>query len=80
MLFVNVYEGVSSGETILKDIIARPGVALSMLTGFAFGILAFIVGLISIIKKKERNVLVFIATIIGALLILFLTAEIIFPH
>lgn len=79
-LFVNIYEGVKSGETILKDIVARPGVALTMLTGFVAGIAAFITGLMAIIRKKDRAILTFLSTIVGALLILFLFAEIAFPH
>jgi len=78
--FLKVYTSVSAGETILSDIVTRPGLALSMLSGFASGIIAFITGLTAIIKNKERSILVFIATIIGALLILFLTAEITSPH
>ena len=80
MLMVKAYEGVPAGETILADIIGRPGVALPMLAGFASGILAFIFGLFSIIKGKERAVLVFISTLFGALLILFIAGEIAFPH
>ncbi|MFH1426779.1 MAG: hypothetical protein ABIG66_05120 [Candidatus Kerfeldbacteria bacterium] len=79
-LLVNVYEGVSSGETILKDIVARPGVALPMLAGFGSGIAAFVTGLVALTKGKERAVLVFLSTIVGALLILFLVAEITSPH
>ena len=80
LFFLKVYTSVSAGETILSDIAARPGLALSMLSGFASGIIAFITGLTAIIRNKERSILVFIATIIGALLIFFLTAEVIFPH
>lgn len=76
---VNFYEGISAGESIPKDITARPGVALTMLAGFASGTSAFIVGLVTIIKNKERGVLVFISTILGFLLILFIAAEIAFP-
>ena len=80
LFFLKVYTSVSAGETILRDIVARPGLALSMLSGFASGIIAFITGLTTIIRNRERSILVFIATIIGALLILFLAAEVIFPH
>jgi hypothetical protein len=75
-----LYEGVPSGRTILQDIMSRPALALSMLTGFAAGVTALVIGLISIIKKKERNLLVYLSSLIGAGLTLFLIAEIAFPH
>ena len=76
----SVYQSVSAGGTILKDIAARPALALTMLAGMAAGIAAFISGLIAILKKQERNLLVYGSTILGAGLILFLAAEIIAPH
>jgi len=75
-----LYKSVPAGGTILKDIAVRPALALTMLTGMASGISAFIIGLIAIIKQKERALLVYGATLIGALLIIFLVGEIIFPH
>ena len=75
-----LYESVQSGDTIFADIAARPALALLMLAGMGAGISAFITGLVAIIRHKERGVLVFISTVIGALLILFLFAEILFPH
>jgi hypothetical protein len=75
-----LYEAVPAGKTILKDIGARPALALSMLAGFGTGVAAFITGLISIIRQKERNLLVYLSTSVGAGLIIFLLAEIMFPH
>jgi hypothetical protein len=51
-----------------------------MLVGMVAGISAFIVGLIAIIRQKERALLVYVATSIGMLLILFLIGEVLFPH
>lgn len=75
-----LYESVSAGGTILADIVSRPALALSMLAGFGAGISAFVTGLISIIKYGERRALVFVSTVVGAAVILFLIAEFIFPH
>jgi hypothetical protein len=75
-----LYEGVSSGNTILADIVGRPALALTILAGWASGIAAFITGLIAIIKHKERSILVYISSIVGAGFILFLIAEFSFPH
>ncbi len=76
----SLYGSVAAGRTILEDIGKRPLVAFPMLLGMAFGISAFIFGIISIAKKKERAFLVYISTLIGFLLILFLLAEILYPH
>jgi hypothetical protein len=75
-----LYESVPAGDTILADIKGRPALAISMLTGFGAGISALVIGLISIIKQKERAVLVYISTIVGAALTLFLIGEFLFPH
>ena len=76
----SLYQSVSAGETILADIAQRPALVLTMLSGMATGILAFVTGLIAIIKKKERAIFVYISTFIGALLILFLVGEVLYPH
>ena len=81
MSFTNsLYETVSAGGTIIKDIGQRPALALSMLAGFGAGIAALITGLIAIIKQKERVILVYLSTLVGAALTLFLIAEFLFPH
>lgn len=79
--FTNLlYNNVASGNTIIEDITARPALALTMLAGMAAGISAFITGLLAIFQKKERALLVYGASLIGALLILFLAGEFILPH
>jgi hypothetical protein len=75
-----LYKSVPAGGTILKDITVRPALALTMLAGMASGISAFIIGLIAIIRQKERALLVYGATLTGALLAIFLFGEFIFPH
>jgi len=75
-----LYESVPAGGTILKDIAVRPVLALTMLSGMVSGISAFVTGLIAIIRQKERAILVYGATLIGALLIVFLLGEFISPH
>jgi len=48
--------------------------------GMVAGISAFITGLLAIIRQKENALMVYVSTVIGALFMLFLTGEIIFPH
>lgn len=76
----SLYKSVPAGETILADIAARPALALTMLAGMVSGVSAFIVGLLAIVKQKENALLVYVAVVIGALLVLFLAGEIVFPH
>lgn len=79
--FVNsLYASVPAGDTILADISARPALALTMLAGMAAGIAAFVTGLLAIIRQKDRALLVYVSTAIGALLLLFLAGELLFPH
>jgi hypothetical protein len=75
-----LYESVPGGGTIWADILARPALALTMLAGMGAGIGAFITGLLGMVRKKERAVLVYLSTVVGALLILFLAGEVISPH
>ena len=76
----SLYESVTAGDTILTDLAARPALALTMLAGMVAGILALITGILAIARKKEPAVLVYLSSLIGALLLVFLIAEIIFPH
>ena len=76
----SLYQSIPAGNTILEDITNRPALALTMLAGMAAGISSFVTGILDIIKQKEYSLLVFISSIIGALLILFLAGEILFPH
>ena len=75
-----LYASVPAGGSIMQDIAMRPALALTMLAGMAAGISAFAAGLVAIVSQKERSFLVFISTVIGTLLIIFLVVEFIFPH
>ncbi|MFN2144195.1 MAG: hypothetical protein ACK2T7_02530 [Anaerolineales bacterium] len=79
-LTMGMYESVKAGATIWADIAQRPALSLSMLAGFGAGTAAFITGLVAIIKQKERTLLVYISTLVGAGMVLFLIAEVVFPH
>jgi len=76
----SLYQSIPAGDTILADIAVRPALALTMLAGMISGILAFITGLLDIVRTKEKAVLVYISSLIGALFVLFLSGEILFPH
>ena len=78
--FVEFYESVPAGKTPFLDITARPGVAIPMLTGFASGIAAFVCGSIGIIRKRDYSVLAVISSVLGFLILLWVSAQILFPH
>ena len=46
----------------------------------ALGIAGFIVGMIAIIKDKDRAVLIFVSILVGILIILWTVLEFVFPH
>ena len=63
--------GQEAGETFFSNLfLAIPG-----LIALVSGIAAFITGIISIIFLKERAILVYIATALGLLLILFILSD-----
>ena len=75
-----LYESVPAGGTIPADIAARPALALTMLAGMAAGVSAFITGLLAIVWQKEHALLVYASSVIGALFLLYLIGEVVFPH
>ena len=64
--------GVSVGPAPVGPI---AGVALGV-----SGIAALVTGLISIIKSKERSILVFVAVVAGLFCLFFFLGEFLFPH
>jgi hypothetical protein len=44
------------------------------------GFIGFLLGIISIVKNKDRSMLTLLAILIGLLIVLWTTAEIVFPH
>lgn len=44
------------------------------------GVIGFLLGIISIVKNKDRSILTLLAILLGLLIVLWTTAEIIFPH
>lgn len=75
-----LYSNVPAGNTIFEDMSNRPVLALSMLAGMVAGALAFVAGIVAIVRQKERARIVYVATVIGAFLLLFLIGELLFPH
>jgi len=70
---------LASGQRGGKGFFDNLFLAIPALFMAGFGISAFFTGLVSIIKR-ERAILVFLSSAIGFLILLFILAEIVFPH
>ncbi len=66
-----VASGQEGGETFFDNLYISIPASLVLLSGVA----AFILGIISIIKSKERSILVYVSTVIGFLILLFMIGE-----
>lgn len=74
--YLFVVSGQRGGDTFFSN----PTLSTPIIIAGATGVLAFLTGISSIIKQKERSILVFIATAIGLFVLLFVLGEILFPH
>lgn len=69
-----------NGEEITMNPVAQPYLIVGAIVAIACGLAAFVAGLISVIKYKERSVLTNIAVILGLFVVLFLLGEFLLPH
>ncbi|MFH1236675.1 MAG: hypothetical protein V1685_07160 [Parcubacteria group bacterium] len=79
LLAGSMYESVEAGNGLVDDLTKRPLLAVAALSGALAGVMAFLTGLIAIIKQKERVILVYLSTLLGALLVWFILGDVIFP-
>lgn len=71
---------VASGQRGGQTFFSNPWLAFSGISAAVFAISSFFVGIFSIVKNKERGVLVFLSTVIGFFVLLFVLGEILSPH
>lgn len=76
VFYLMVTSGQRGGDLFFSNL----WLTVPMLIAAASGIAAFITGIVSIIKNRERSILVFISTALGLFILLFVSAEILFPH
>ena len=79
-LFITFQLLVASGQRGGATFFSNLALTLPMLFAGISGISAFFTGIICIIKNKDKSVLVFIATILGFFILLFVSGEFLFPH
>ena len=71
-----VASGLRDSYTFISGLLLTIPVPLAGISGIS----AFFTGIIGIIKSRDRSVLVFLSTMIGLFVILFLLGEVLFPH
>jgi len=74
LLFIKL--GEKGGQTFFSNL----KLTIPFILAAASGIFSFFTGIISILKNKERSVLIFISTGIGAFVLFWILAEVLFPH
>ena len=71
-----VISGQRGGDTFFSN----PLLAIPMLLAGISGIAAFITGLISIIRRNERSISVYLAIAVGLIVLIVALAQIFSPH
>jgi len=71
---------VASGQRGGDTFFSNPILTIPIFLAATSGIAAFITGLISIVRKKERSISVYLAVTFGLIVLVFVLGEIIFPH
>jgi len=71
---------VASGQRGGDTFFSNPILTIPGLLAATSGIAAFITGLISIVRRKERSISVYLAVTLGLIVLVFVLGEIIFPH
>lgn len=76
IFYLFVASGQRGGATFFSNLYLAVPVVIAAISGIA----AFFTGIIGVIKSRERAILVYLAILIGLLVLLFCLAEILFPH
>jgi cytochrome bd-type quinol oxidase subunit 2 len=76
VFYILVASGQRGGDTFFSN----PILTVPMLLAATSAIAAFVIGLISVVKRKERSVAVVLAIVVGLFVIIFVLGEVIFPH
>jgi hypothetical protein len=76
LFHIPVALGQRGGDTFFSNLYLAVPVLLIGLSGVA----AFLAGLYAVIRRRERAVFVFIATLVGLFVLVFIIGEIACPH
>ena len=67
---------ISGGKTFFSN----PVLGILMLGSGAAAVIAFLTGAFAVIRNRERSILVFLTTLIGLFILVFIFMEILLPH
>jgi hypothetical protein len=77
LFFVVVRLGYRGGDTFgVRDIAPASPMILSVFSAIS----SMVVGIISIIKSRERSILIFLSTAVGLFALILVVGEFAFPH
>jgi hypothetical protein len=76
IFYLFVYLGLRGGDTFFSN----PGLAIPISLAGISAIASLVTGIISVIKDKEKAIVVFLSIIIGVFVTLFILGELLFPH
>jgi len=76
MFQILVASGQRGGETFLDNLL----LTIPMFLAGICGISSLVAGLVGIIISKERSILVFLASVVGLFVLVFVVGEIAVPH
>lgn len=74
--FAVIASGQRGGEYFFSNLL----ISIPMVLAGICGLVSFFTGLISIVKNKERGILVFVSTLVGLFVLFFISGEILSPH
>ena len=76
VFFIFVNSGETGGDTIFSNLKLLIPYSIAVISAVA----SFFTGIISVFKNKEKSVFVFLSIILGFLVLLWILAEVLFPH
>ena len=80
LFFIVLSSFIASGQKGGDTFFSNLSLAIPMLVAAILAVCAFITGILSIIRNRERAVFVFISTAFGFFVLFWGFAEIVFPH
>jgi len=76
VFWIMIALGQRGGDTFFSNL----ALTIPMLLAGVSSISAMVIGIIGIVRSRERSILVFLATVIGFIVSIFVLGEILFPH
>lgn len=76
IFFAFVTAGQKGGDGFFDNLYLTIPVIIAGISG----IFSFVIGLLAILKQRDKSLLVYISSFLGFLITLFILAEIFFPH